>query len=44
MRRITDEHLILGGMGDRDGAHGESSGGEDNGKRFIYNCKIRRQC
>ena len=38
----TDERFILDGTGDRDGAR--SSGGEDNGKGFIYNCSIGRQC
>ena len=42
-RWIKDERFILDGMGDRDGAHGGSIG-EDKGKRFIYNCSIRRQC
>ena len=46
LKAIKDEHIILDGTGDRDGAHrgGGNSIGEDKGKRFIYNCSIRRQC
>ena len=45
-RRIKDGCLTLAGTCDRDGAHDGrgSSGGEGNGKRFIYNYSIRRQC